>query len=92
MSALAAAWCMRCAPMHAPPSGSAGQQQTAVGAALVPALQGFEQTLKNSLTGMGMGGGKGGADFDPKGKAGPPVCLRTRMHTASWHSLHDHPM
>ncbi len=30
---------------------------------------GFEQTLKNSLTGLPMGGGKGGSDFDPKGKS-----------------------
>lgn len=30
---------------------------------------GFEQTFKNSLTGMPMGGGKGGSDFDPKGKS-----------------------
>jgi len=30
---------------------------------------GFEQILKNSLTGLMMGGGKGGADFDPKGKS-----------------------
>lgn len=30
---------------------------------------GFEQTLKNSLTGLPIGGGKGGADFDPKGKS-----------------------
>lgn len=29
---------------------------------------GFEQILKNSLTGLMMGGGKGGADFNPKGK------------------------
>lgn len=29
----------------------------------------FEQTLKNSLTGLPMGGAKGGADFDPKGKS-----------------------
>ena len=29
----------------------------------------FEQTLKNSLTGLPMGGGKGGSDFDPKGKS-----------------------
>ncbi|WP_040791543.1 NADP-specific glutamate dehydrogenase [Nocardia paucivorans] len=28
---------------------------------------GFEQTFKNSLTGMPIGGGKGGSDFDPKG-------------------------
>jgi glutamate dehydrogenase (NADP+) len=30
---------------------------------------GFEQTFKNSLTGLPMGGGKGGADFNPKGKS-----------------------
>ncbi|MFO7577499.1 MAG: NADP-specific glutamate dehydrogenase [Pelovirga sp.] len=29
---------------------------------------GFEQIFKNSLTGMPIGGGKGGSDFDPKGK------------------------
>lgn len=29
----------------------------------------FEQTLKNSLTGLPMGGGKGGSDFNPKGKS-----------------------
>ena len=30
---------------------------------------GFEQILKNSLTGLPMGGAKGGSDFDPKGKS-----------------------
>jgi glutamate dehydrogenase (NADP+) len=30
---------------------------------------GFEQTFKNSLTGLPMGGGKGGANFNPKGKS-----------------------
>lgn len=30
---------------------------------------GFEQVLKNSLTGLPMGGGKGGSDFNPKGKS-----------------------
>ena len=30
---------------------------------------GFEQSLKNSLTGLPMGGGKGGSNFDPKGKS-----------------------
>lgn len=30
---------------------------------------GFEQTFKNSLTTLPLGGGKGGADFDPKGKS-----------------------
>ncbi len=29
----------------------------------------FEQTFKNALTGLPMGGGKGGSDFDPKGKS-----------------------
>lgn len=30
---------------------------------------GFEQTFKNSLTGLPMGGGKGGSNFDPKGRS-----------------------
>ena len=30
---------------------------------------GFEQTFKNSLTGLPMGGGKGGSDFNPRGKS-----------------------
>jgi glutamate dehydrogenase (NADP+) len=34
---------------------------------------GFEQTFKNALTGMPIGGGKGGADFDPKGKSDAEV-------------------
>ncbi len=34
---------------------------------------GFEQILKNSLTGLMMGGGKGGADFNPKGKSDAEV-------------------
>ena len=34
---------------------------------------GFEQILKNSLTGLPIGGGKGGADFDPKGKSDAEV-------------------
>jgi glutamate dehydrogenase (NADP+) len=34
---------------------------------------GFEQILKNSLTGLMMGGGKGGSDFDPKGKSDEEV-------------------
>ena len=34
---------------------------------------GFEQCFKNSLTGLPMGGGKGGADFDPKGKSDAEV-------------------
>ena len=34
---------------------------------------GFEQCFKNSLTGLPMGGGKGGADFDPHGKSDAEV-------------------
>ena len=34
---------------------------------------GFEQTFKNALTGLPMGGGKGGSDFDPKGKSDAEV-------------------
>ena len=34
---------------------------------------GFEQTFKNSLTGLPMGGGKGGSDFDPAGKSDAEV-------------------
>ena len=33
----------------------------------------FEQVLKNALTGLPLGGGKGGADFDPKGKSDAEV-------------------
>ncbi|GAA2094540.1 NADP-specific glutamate dehydrogenase [Streptomyces albiaxialis] len=33
----------------------------------------FEQIFKNALTGLGIGGGKGGADFDPKGKSDAEV-------------------
>lgn len=46
---------------------------------------GFEQTFKNALTGMPIGGGKGGADFDPKGKSDAEVMrfcqsLMTELH------------
>lgn len=34
---------------------------------------GFEQIFKNALTGIPLGGGKGGADFDPKGKSDPEI-------------------
>ena len=34
---------------------------------------GFEQTFKNALTGMPIGGGKGGADFDPRGRSDTEV-------------------
>ena len=46
---------------------------------------GFEQTFKNALTGMPIGGGKGGSDFDPKGKSNNEVMrfcqsLMTELH------------
>ncbi len=34
---------------------------------------GFEQTFKNSLTGLPMGGGKGGSDFDPRGRSNAEI-------------------
>ena len=36
---------------------------------------GFEQCFKNSLTTLPMGGGKGGSDFDPKGKSDAEICV-----------------
>ena len=36
---------------------------------------GFEQCFKNSLTGLPIGGGKGGSDFDPKGKSDREVMV-----------------
>ena len=39
-----------------------------VNASIIKFLR-FEQCFKNSLTGLPMGGGKGGSDFDPKGKS-----------------------
>lgn len=41
---------------------------TTVNASIIKFL-GFEQIFKNSLTGQPIGGGKGGSDFDPKGKS-----------------------
>jgi len=46
---------------------------------------GFEQTFKNALTGMPIGGGKGGSDFDPKGKSDAEIMrfcqsLMTELH------------
>ncbi len=43
-----------------------------VSASIVKFL-GFEQIFKNALTGMPIGGGKGGADFDPKGRSNSEV-------------------
>src|SRR5690349_13791458 len=46
---------------------------------------GFEQTFKNALTGLPMGGAKGGSDFNPKGKSDAEVMrfcqsLMTELH------------
>ncbi|MCC6305225.1 MAG: NADP-specific glutamate dehydrogenase [Rhodobacteraceae bacterium] len=46
---------------------------------------GFEQTFKNALTGMPIGGGKGGSDFDPKGRSEAEVMrfcqsMMTELH------------
>ena len=42
---------------------------------------GFEQIFKNALTGMPIGGGKGGSDFDPKGKSeGEIMPLLSKLH------------
>ena len=48
---------------------------------------GFEQTFKNSLTGLPMGGGKGGADFNPKGKSDSEVM---RVCQSFMTELHRH--
>lgn len=43
---------------------------------------GFEQIFKNSLTGLPIGGGKGGADFDPKGKSDREVMAFCQAYMA----------
>lgn len=48
---------------------------------------GFEQVFKNSLTGLPLGGGKGGSDFDPKGKSDNEVM---RFCQAFMDELHRH--
>jgi len=48
---------------------------------------GFEQVLKNSLTTLPMGGGKGGSDFDPKGKSDWEVM---RFCQSFMNELHRH--
>ena len=48
---------------------------------------GFEQTFKNALTGLPMGGGKGGSDFDPKGKSDADI---SRFCTAFMMELYKH--
>eukprot|EP00286_Rhodomonas_abbreviata_P014660 CAMPEP_0181334088 /NCGR_PEP_ID=MMETSP1101-20121128/26056_1 /TAXON_ID=46948 /ORGANISM="Rhodomonas abbreviata, Strain Caron Lab Isolate" /LENGTH=553 /DNA_ID=CAMNT_0023444007 /DNA_START=99 /DNA_END=1760 /DNA_ORIENTATION=+ len=46
---------------------------------------GFEQVFKNSLTGLPLGGGKGGADFDPKGKSDKEVMRFCQSFMAELH-------
>ncbi|MEA2049778.1 MAG: NADP-specific glutamate dehydrogenase [Campylobacterota bacterium] len=48
---------------------------------------GFEQIFKNSLTGLSIGGGKGGSDFDPKGKSDFEVM---KFCSAFMTELHKH--
>jgi glutamate dehydrogenase (NADP+) len=53
---------------------------------------GFEQTFKNSLTGLPMGGAKGGSDFDPKGKSDNEVMrfcqsFMTELHKHIGHNV-----
>ncbi|MEL7211332.1 MAG: NADP-specific glutamate dehydrogenase [Pseudomonadota bacterium] len=48
---------------------------------------GFEQTFKNALTGLPMGGAKGGADFDPTGRSDAEIM---RFCTAFMTELHRH--
>jgi len=48
---------------------------------------GFEQIFKNSLTGMPIGGGKGGSDFDPRGRSDAEVMrfCQSFMTELAWH-------
>jgi glutamate dehydrogenase (NADP+) len=39
----------------------------------------FEQVLENALTTLAMGGGKGGSDFDPKGKSDTETLFERRV-------------
>ena len=48
---------------------------------------GFEQVFKNSLTTLPMGGGKGGSDFDPKGKSDNEVMRFAQSFMMELHSL-----
>jgi glutamate dehydrogenase (NADP+) len=48
----------------------------------------FEQTFKNSLTGLPMGGAKGGADFNPKGKSNDEVMRFCQSFMSQlWHHI-----
>src|SRR5512134_2963475 len=52
---------------------------------------GFEQIFKNSLTGMPIGGAKGGADFDPKGRSDDEVMRFCQSFmTELWRIIGEH--
>jgi glutamate dehydrogenase (NADP+) len=51
----------------------------------------FEQVFKNSLTSLPMGGGKGGSDFDPKGKSDNEDRLPVRPVQAPGQRVHRRP-
>jgi glutamate dehydrogenase (NADP+) len=52
---------------------------------------GFEQIFKNALTGMPIGGGKGGSDFDPKGKSDDEVMRFCQSFmTELWRYIGEH--
>ncbi|WP_392397688.1 NADP-specific glutamate dehydrogenase [Cellvibrio japonicus] len=52
---------------------------------------GFEQIFKNALTGMPIGGGKGGSDFDPKGKSDAEVMRFTQSFvTELWRHIGEY--
>ncbi|MBI4443407.1 MAG: NADP-specific glutamate dehydrogenase, partial [Acidobacteria bacterium] len=52
---------------------------------------GFEQIFKNSLTGLPMGGAKGGSDFDPKGKSDQEVMRFCQSFmTELWRIIGEH--
>jgi len=52
---------------------------------------GFEQVFKNALTGIGMGGGKGGSDFDPRGRSDREIMrfCQSFMSELAGHIGHD---
>ncbi len=45
----------------------------------------LEQTIKNALTGLPLGGGKGGADFDPKGRSDAEIMRFCQAFMAEFH-------
>lgn len=46
---------------------------------------GFEQTFKNALTGMPIGGGKGGSDFNPRGRSGGEIMRFCQSYMTELH-------